>query len=91
MYEHIPFCEDTLVQVTFNGHRMGDCPTKCFILDSRVLIMIDALTDRFMAARIAVVRSYLPHLHLRWGLLANFGKKELTVTGVAPQVRQGHC
>jgi len=63
--------------IRFQGKSLGDSDIKCMVVNDRCAIVIQALQDNLRAADRAITQTYLKHLNLNWGLLVNFGKKEL--------------
>jgi GxxExxY protein len=68
--------------VSCAGQTLGEADLDCFMVGGEVLVRVLALHERLRAMDRAVVQSYLKHLHLRSGVLVNFGKKHLDVQAV---------
>jgi len=82
IHRGIPFEEDPPVELSFDGKLLGTCEAHGFRIAGVGFVKVVALQNEFQASEIAIVRTYLRHMNLRWGLSVNFGKRRLEVYGV---------
>ena len=82
----IPFRERPSVDITIGGNIVGTDALECFVIDERMAFSVIALRNELRSADRAILQTYLKHLGLPWGLVVNFGKKQLgTYFVVRPQ------
>jgi GxxExxY protein len=75
----IPHVAQPIVSITHANTDLGRAQLGCLVVDECCALTISALKAGITAADQAVLKSYLRHLDLPWGLAANFGKKKLDV------------
>jgi GxxExxY protein len=60
-----------------DGRNLGPTVAESFVVGGRCAVKILALYERLHALHRATLQTELKHLGLRWGVLANFGKKSM--------------
>jgi GxxExxY protein len=70
----------------FRGRVVHNAPLDCLLVDECVLLVFTALFDS-NAFNVSRGLSYIAALGLEWGIAANFGKKNLEMTGLRGERR----
>lgn len=75
--EGIPFGGRPSTSIIADEEELGRATLNCLTVNDACAFMILALRDGIRAADRAIMQSYLRHLHLPWGIIVNFGKRQL--------------
>lgn len=78
----IKYAAKTIIPVEYEGRMIRNFEMNLPIIEGRLILGITALQKQIEFYDIAKIQTYLRALHLQIGLLVNFGKKELQITGV---------
>lgn len=82
----IPFSKNTLVPVNFAGKTIRTYQLRHLIVDDKILFAVTALQKGIEQIDIANMQSYLKTIKLNVGVIVNFGKSQVQISGVrAPQ------
>jgi GxxExxY protein len=81
-HKEIKFASKTIIPVEYEGRIIRNFEMSLPIVEGRFILGITALQKRIEFYDIARIQTYLRALKLQIGLLVNFGKKELQITGV---------
>jgi hypothetical protein len=81
--EAVPFVRRPVTVIPPEGEALGELPLPCLTVANAAALMVLALRDHITGNDRALLRSYLKHLGLPWGLIVNFGKKTLDLDFVA--------
>lgn len=65
----------------YRGVEVDESPLDCVVVEDRVLLVVTALLDDNQSGLNRGL-SYLKALGLRWGVAADFGKKDVQITGL---------
>jgi GxxExxY protein len=65
------------VSVGSQGKSIGNTDLNCVVVDAACAVMTLALRDSIRAADRAILQTYFRLLNLPWGIIVNFGKREL--------------
>jgi hypothetical protein len=63
-----------MVTISVDAESQGSAELACQLLPNQCAVLILALNESIRAADRAILASYLRHLDLPWGLIANYGK-----------------
>jgi GxxExxY protein len=80
--DSVPCVSQPQVAVRMGGAVIGEATLDCLVVDDRSALLVVALRDHISPADRAILQTYLRQLHLPWGLVVNFGKRDLEVTHV---------
>ncbi|MCI0690751.1 GxxExxY protein [candidate division KSB1 bacterium] len=72
----------TLVPVQFAGKIIRTYRLRHLIVENKIPLMIVALQKAIDQSEVANMQSYLKALQLNTGLIVNFGKSEVHISGV---------
>ncbi len=75
--EGIPFVGRPSTSIIADEEELGWATLNCLTVNDACAFMILALRDGIRAADRAIMQAYLRHLHLPWGIIVNFGKRQL--------------
>jgi GxxExxY protein len=81
-YKEIKYAPKTIIPVEYEGRIIRNFEMNLPVVEGRIILMITALQKHIEFYDIAKIQTYLKALNLQIGLLVNFGKKELQITGV---------
>lgn len=88
--EGILFVEKPSTSIIADEEELGRAKLNCLTVNDACAFMILALRDGIRVADRATMQSYLRHLHLPWGIIVNFGKRQLDMRLVLhPKKTQG--
>lgn len=79
----VPCMIDPVACVSRNDCCLGEASLPCIKVAGECAVMTLALRDEIGAADRAVLQTYIKHLRLKWGVIFNFGKKDLSLKFVA--------
>lgn len=71
-----------LADIFVDEQKLGASELKCLVINNQCVLCVHALQDKVRAVDRAIAQTYLKHLNLRWGLIANFGKKDFELRPV---------
>lgn len=78
--DNIFFALDPVANILQPGNAsLGNATFKSFVIENSIALIVLALRNGICTADRAVMQTYLKHLGLQAGLIANFGKKRLDV------------
>lgn len=75
--EGTPFFGRPSTTIIADKEDLGWATLNCLTINDACAFMILALRDSIRAADRAIMQAYLRHLHLPWGIIVNFGKRQL--------------
>lgn len=78
------YSPNTIVPVQFAGKTIRSYRLRHLIVEDKIVLMIVALQKTIDQSEIASMQSYLKALKLPAGIIVNFGKSEVHVSGVRP-------
>jgi GxxExxY protein len=78
----LAFSKNAIVPVQFAGKIIRTYKLRHLIVEDKIILMIVALQKTIDQSEIASMRSYLKALKLRIGIIVNFGKSEVNISGV---------
>ncbi len=81
-HREIKYEPKTIIPVEYEGRPIRNFEMNLPIIAGRFILGVTALQKHIEFYDIAKMQTYLRALHLQIGLLVNFGKKELQITGV---------
>ena len=79
----LAFAANPLAKIALQGQPLGDFSLDCFLVPSQAICSIHALKDGLSNFDLARARSFARNLGVTFGVIANFGKAELDIRGVA--------
>jgi GxxExxY protein len=81
-HRKITYAPKTIIPVEYEGRIIRNFEMNLPVIEGRFILGITALQKQIEFYDIARIQTYLRALNLQIGLLVNFGKKELQITGV---------
>ena len=84
----IPFSKNNLIPVRFFGRTVRTYRLRHLIVNNRILLAINALQKGIEQFDIANMQSYLKALNLSVGVIVNFGKAQVHISGVRAPRRE---
>lgn len=78
----LAFSKNTIIPVQFAGKTIRTYKLRHLIVEEKIILMIVALQKAIDQSEIASMQSYLKALNLRTGIIVNFGKSEVHISGV---------
>jgi len=81
-YLQIPFSKNTLVPINFAGKTIRTYRLRHLIVDDKILLAVTALQKGIDQIDVANMQSYLKALKLNIGVIVNFGKSQVHISGV---------
>jgi len=81
-YLQLTILKEKMVPVKFTNKIIRMYKLRHFVVENRILLIVKALQDKINQADIANMRNYLKRLNLSIGLVVNFGKTEVQISGV---------
>jgi len=81
--EKIACVRDPTANIHGDGLTAREAKLNCLAVPEKCALLILALRDHISAADRAILQTYLKHLDLPWGLVVNFGKRELELMYVS--------
>ncbi len=86
--EAIPFTDQPIAPIRSGELLLGEAKCHCGIVAGKAAVLVLALRNRISTTDRAVLQTYLRHLDLPWGLIANFGKTQFETMWVAAPHRR---
>jgi GxxExxY protein len=81
-YTQLSYSKNTMVPVQFAGKTIRTYRLRHLIVEDKILLMVVALQKAIDQSEIASMQSYMKALQLNIGLIVNFGKSEVHISGV---------
>jgi GxxExxY protein len=81
-YKQLSYNKNTMVPVQFSGKPIRTYRLRHLIIENKIILMIVALQKAIDQSEVANMQSYLKALQLNTGLIVNFGKSEVHISGV---------
>jgi GxxExxY protein len=81
-YLQIPFSKNSIVPVNFAGKTIRTYRLRHLIVEDKILLAITALQKGIDQIDVANMQSYLKALNLGIGVIVNFGKSKVHISGV---------
>ncbi len=86
--EAIPFTDQPTAPIRSSEVLLGEAKCHCGVVAGKAAVLVLALRNRISTTDRAVLQTYLKHLDLPWGIIANFGKTQFeTLWVTAPRRR----
>lgn len=73
----VPVLREPVTAIQTDDGVVGETKLPCLVIPERCAVSVVALRDDHRAADRAVLQTCLKHLQLPWGLVVNFGKRQL--------------
>jgi GxxExxY protein len=83
-YLQISFSKNNILPVNFAGKTIRTYRLRHLIVEDKILLAITALQKGIDQIDVANVQSYLKALNLGVGLIVNFGKSKVQISGIRP-------
>ncbi|MEZ4637078.1 MAG: GxxExxY protein [Caldilineaceae bacterium] len=81
-HHHIPCANDLQVPIRWRDTTMNTCETPLLLVDNRYLLHIRSMLESPTQYDFTRMQTYLSSLKLQFGLVINFGRKQLQIYGV---------
>ena len=75
----VPVLREPVATIKTATGVLGETKLPCLVIPERCAVSVVSLRDEHRAADRAVLQTCLKHLQLPWGLIVNFGKRQLDV------------
>ena len=80
--DRISFVSDPVISIRIGENDLGNTCCNCFVVENEIALLVLALRKQITTSDRAILQTYLKHLGLPYGLVANFGKRSLDLAWV---------
>ncbi len=83
-WRQLSVATELVVEPIFKERRLPHSPISPFIVDGMVCVQVDAINDDVSARLIRTMQTHLRLTGMPLGIVASFGRHQLTIKGVRP-------